>query len=269
MSATTPPAEVAAGHYAKKQLLSKARLIAWSHGSRFRVGLGLARRFAGTRVLDYGCGDGTLLALVMSEPARPASAVGCEIHPRLVDDCRSRLGHLAGLSFVAVNELDRPEHEGAYDAVFCMEVLEHVFDREPLLERFDRLLAPSGLLIVSVPVETGPALLVKQCARRVAGWRGIGDYPGQSPYTCRELCASLFAGRRQHITRPVHRGADGEPFHDHKGFNWRVLSEELKRRFVLEQTFGSPMRWLPVSLSSQVWFVLRKRSSVAGNESIR
>ncbi len=255
----SPPAEVAQGHYARKQLLSKAWLISWSHRSRFSIGLRLARRFAGKRLLDYGCGDGTLLGLLVGEPERPILAVGAEVNALLTADCRTRLGHLPGLSFVTVDELDSREHQGAYDAVFCMEVLEHVLDRAPMLERFERLLAPGGELVISVPVETGPALAVKQLARRVAGWRGIGDYPGQSPYTFREFWASVFAGRRTRIARTVHRNADGSPFHDHKGFNWMTLREELKECFVLEETFGSPLRWLPVSLSSQVWFRLRKR----------
>ena len=260
MSITSPPPEVARGHFARKQLLSKAWLISWSHRSRFDVGLRLARRFAGRRVLDYGCGDGTLLALLMADPARPARAVGCEIHASTVQECRSRLGSLDGLSFSLVEELDVAEHAEAYDAIFCMEVLEHVVDRGPLMARFDRLLAPGGALVVSVPVETGPALAVKQVARRLAGWRGIGDYPGQNPYTHRDFWASVFAGRRPHMVRPIHGVSEGTPYHCHKGFNWMVLREELKRRFVLEECFGSPVRWLPVSLSSQAWFVLRRRS---------
>ncbi len=58
------------GHYAKKQLLCKDWLIAWSHRSRFQMGLGLAREFSGKRVLDYGCGDGTFLAMLMSDAMR-------------------------------------------------------------------------------------------------------------------------------------------------------------------------------------------------------
>jgi hypothetical protein len=137
-----------------------------------------------------------------------------------------------------------------------MEVLEHVVSLEPVIERLWRLLADSGTLIVSVPVETGVPLLVKQMARRVAGWRGIGDYPGTSPYTTREYCVSVFAGRRPHLARPIYGGET--PFHDHKGFNWMALRARLEERFVLEQTLASPMRWLGPHLATQVWFVLKK-----------
>jgi hypothetical protein len=140
-----------------------------------------------------------------------------------------------------------------------MEVLEHVVALDTIVDRLWRLLADAGTLLVSVPVETGLPLLVKQAARRVAGWRGIGDYPGTSPYTWREYGKSVCAGERQHLTRPVH-GTDGPtPFHDHKGFNWMALRARVRTRFVLDRTVASPLPWLGPHLATQVWFVLRKR----------
>ena len=248
------------GHYARKQIGCDSGLISWSHRRRFLVGVRLAQALAGQRVLDYGCGDGTFLALLMSSPARPKTATGAEIDARLVEQTRARFQGVAGLGFVHNDELERPGHTGAYDGVVCMEVLEHVVDRERALALFERLLAPGGMLLVSVPVETGLPLLVKQIMRRIAGWRGLGDYPGTSGYTTRELMASVFAGPRQHITRPLHRQADGFESHDHKGFNWMLLREQIRARFDLLQTLSSPVAWLPPHLGSQAWFVARKRS---------
>jgi SAM-dependent methyltransferase len=252
------PQTVSEGHYARKQIFSRDWLIAWSHRSRFDVGLRVARRLAARRVLDYGCGDGSFLAMLMDGEAAPREAVGAELSDGLVEDCRRRHGAREGLHFICVEELSACEHEGAYDLVVCMEVLEHVIEVEPLLEHLARLVAPGGRLVVSVPVETGLPLLVKQFERRVAGWRGIGDYPGTSPYTARELCAATFTGRRQHIERPVHTNADGSRFHDHKGFNWMRMRETLARRFNIETTLASPLTWLPPHLASQAWFVLRE-----------
>lgn len=247
------------GHYARKQIFCRDRLISWSHRSRFEIGLDLARQFAGKRILDYGCGDGTFLGMLMPSSERPSKAIGAETQLATVKDCRARFGSAEGLGFVEISELDSPGHKNAYDALFCMEVLEHVIDVEPLLDLFERLLAPDGKLLISVPVETGLPLIVKQTVRRVAGWRGIGDYPGTGSYTMRELAAGVFAGRRQHITRPVLDDGGGMAFHDHKGFNWMALRESLTRRFVIEQTLSSPVAWLTPHLASQVWFVARRR----------
>jgi SAM-dependent methyltransferase len=250
------------GHYAKKQLHSQSRLIAWSHRSRFETGLRLSARFAGQRLIDYGCGDGTFLALLMDRPGAPASAVGADLDDGQVNDCRARFGFDPRLSFVRIDKLNPVEHPADFDGLVCMEVLEHVIDWAPLFDRWRWLVRPGGTILVSVPVETGPALALKQAARRVAGWRRIGDYPGIAPYTWGEYLRSLFAGEMQHIDRPVHPSPDGGGSYCHKGFNWLVLRAALARLFVLEQTLSSPLAWLPPGLGSQVWFVLRNRESI-------
>ena len=84
------------GHFARKQIFCKDRLIAWAHRSRFEIGLELARDCAGQRVLDYGCGDGTFLALLMEQQAAPAVAIGAELGADGVRDCQARLGNKAG-----------------------------------------------------------------------------------------------------------------------------------------------------------------------------
>ncbi len=245
-----------AGHYARKQIFCKDWLIAWTHRSRFATGVRLAQRFRGQRVLDYGCGDGTFLAMLCSGADRPAEAVGVELDAFQIDDCRARLGQLQGLSFEPIASLDTAAQSGRFDAVICMEVLEHVVDLETVITRLWWALAPGGTLIVSVPVETGVPLLIKQAARRVAGWRGLGDYAHTTGYTPAEYWAGLTAGRTQHMPRPQY--GDETPFHDHKGFNWMSLREKLRRRFTLEETLASPIAWLGPHLASQVWFVMRK-----------
>ena len=244
------------GHYAAKQIFCKDRLIAWSHRRRFDTGLALARAFRGRRLLDYGCGDGTFLAMLLAANDRPAQAVGAELDEYQVNDCRTRLGDRAGLSFLSIDSLDVAAHRGRYDAVVCMEVLEHVVEVDVVIDRLWRLIAEDGTLLVSVPVETGLPLLVKQGARRIAGWRGLGDYPGTSPYNWREYCASVFAGSTPHLTRPVYGGET--PFHDHKGFNWMALRDRLARCFVIDRVVASPLPWLGPHLATQVWFVARK-----------
>ncbi len=259
-SATPMDEAVKQGHYARKQLFCKSGLISWSHRRRFETGLALVRARAGKRILDYGCGDGTFLALLLDSLDAPPSAVGAELDPRMVVDCQQRLGKRPGLKFISLAELDGPKHTGSYDSIICMEVLEHVVQLEQVFAQLQRLLAPAGFLFISVPVETGLPLLIKQAGRTVAGWRGLGDYPGTSSYTFGEWCRSLWAGREQHIPRLRHGQVDGFEFHDHKGFNWRTMRARVTEQFELLQTSASPITWLPPGLASQVWFVARKRA---------
>ncbi len=247
---------ISAGHYARKQLFSRDKLVRWSHSRRFKTGTSLAREFRGKRVLDFGSGDGTFLALTMMTDDAPSVAAGAELTREVVDECRRRYRSEPRLQFFRIDELDAQSPAQTYDAVFCMEVLEHVVDWEPELARMERLLAPGGKLIVSVPVETGLPVLVKQTVRKVAGWRKVGHYPGTSSYSWSELISAVVAGNRQHLVRPVFETGSG-PAHDHKGFNWMVLRDRLRRQFVLERVVASPFSWLGPRLATQVWFVCR------------
>ncbi|MBX3745737.1 MAG: class I SAM-dependent methyltransferase [Verrucomicrobiae bacterium] len=241
------------GAFARKQMGSRSRLIAWSHAARFRTALELSREFAGKRVLDYGCGDGTYLALLMESGQAPREAVGAEVAGDLIESNRRRFGGREGLSFVRVDELDSGAWEGAFDAVVCMEVLEHLPDFEVCLASFERWLASGGTLLVSVPVEIGASAVIKQAVRTLNGWRGVGDYPGTTPHTAGELWRAVWAGEAQHVERPLHRSALGPLLHDHKGFNWKRLRAAMRRRFRVGPVRTSPVRWLPAFVASQVW----------------
>ncbi len=245
------------GHYAKKQLFSKAGIISWSHRRRFQIGLELGRQFAGQCVLDYGCGDGTFLAMLLASGSPPEMAVGSELLKPTVEECQSRLG-TPNLQFVLVDDL---EDTGTFEGIFCMEVLEHIVEPDAILQRLERRLAPHGKLLISVPVEIGLPLMFKQVIRRVAGWFHIGDYPGIQPYTAAEIMAGVFAGPRQHLQRPVVSNQWGLSFPDHKGFNWRAFRNILAQRFEIDRIVGSPLSWLPPQLGSQVWFVLSKKTA--------
>jgi SAM-dependent methyltransferase len=257
------------GFYAQKQINSRSRLIAWSHRGRFATSLRLAREVAGARALDYGCGDGTFLGLLMNGEPAPRLAVGAELTTSIVADCRERFKAQNGLHFMLIEDLERPAHQGAYDVVYCMEVLEHVIDPAAMLDAFERLLAPGGTLVISVPIETGIPVVAKQLVRRIAGWRGIGHYPGTTAYTPIEMLRSVFARSTQHITRPVHTREDGSAFHDHKGFNWRVLRRLVSARFDLLRESTSPVQWLGPHLGTQRWLIARKRAALLEHSSPR
>jgi 2-polyprenyl-3-methyl-5-hydroxy-6-metoxy-1,4-benzoquinol methylase len=259
---TQPDADrIAEGEYARKQLSGRAGLIGWSHERRFLAARRMVAPFAGRRLLDYGCGDGTFLAQV--HDLCPA-ATGVEVDDVLVRDARARFAAVRGLDFVHTAELDSLP-AGAFGVVTCMEVLEHCTPEsvDGVVAQIRRLAARDAAIIVSVPVETGPALLVKQAARAAAGARGISGYQDREHYRPGELARMLVAGRGTAIDRPVYETAfaDGSPnrYHGHKGFNWRALAARLERDFVLERTRFSPLPLLGPLLNSQAWMLCRPR----------
>ena len=262
-SKTSPIADadpLRSGEYARKQLFGRG-LIGWSHARRFGAARRMVQPYAGATLLDYGCGDGTFLALVRD--LFPHS-VGAEIDQALVEDARRRFGERDGLRFIHTDEVAALP-DGGFGVVTCMEVLEHCTPEaaEGVIARMRRLVAPDGVVIVSVPVETGAALLVKTAARAVAGLRGVSGYQDREHYTAGELARMVFAGPGTAIHRPVYetRFPNGAPnrYHGHKGFNWRRLAARLQRDFHLRETRFSPVPVLGGLINSQAWFICSPR----------
>jgi len=245
------------GHYARKQLFSRNRILQWSHRSRFEMARRMVEPYAGGRLLDYGCGDGTFLAMVHDLFPR---ATGAEIDSSRVEECRTRLHAFPAINFALTSDLARPEHDGAYDIVLCTEVLEHCLDIavEAALDDLSRAVSPTGTVIVSVPVEIGPALAVKQIVRSIAAWQRLGDYEHREKYRLQEFRTMLMANENAQIERPIYTRSMGPnaevKFHGHKGFNWQSLESKIRRRFKIRKIHFSPDgvgKWF----ASQVWFV--------------
>ena len=242
------------GDYARKQIFCRSRIVAWSHGSRFALARRLVEPAAGGRLLDYGCGDGTFATMVH---ARFRETLGVDIDPGQLRECAARLGRLPGVRFALSRDLAPAEQSGRWDVVTCMEVLEHclVDERRRIVRELARLVAPRGLVVISVPLEVGPSVVGKQFFRALAGLRRLGDYAHRERYAPLELLRSA-AGRP--VPRIVFEGTgpDGPyEFHGHKGFDYRELEVDVRETFADVRRLFTPIRALGALLNSQVWFV--------------
>jgi 2-polyprenyl-3-methyl-5-hydroxy-6-metoxy-1,4-benzoquinol methylase len=241
------------GDYARKQIFCRSRVVAWSHGSRFDLARRLATPTAGGRLLDYGCGDGTFLAMV---PEAFSESAGVDVDPAQIAECAARLGQLRGVSFGLTRDLANAP-SGAWDVVTCMEVLEHCLEteRRRVVGELARLVRPTGRVVVSVPIEVGPSVAGKQFFRALAGLRRLGDYAHRERYSAGEMLRSI-AGRG--VGRVVFEGegaAGPYHYHGHKGFDFRVLARELAERFTIERRLFTPLPITGPLLNSQAWFV--------------
>lgn len=113
---------------------------------RYEKALALAELAPSARVLDIGCKDGRLLEIIRG--THPAiDYVGIDISTNNIERCRER--H-TGATFVA-GTLDELTPQRGFDAIFALEVLEHVPNPAGFLDQIRALLAPGGALILSVP----------------------------------------------------------------------------------------------------------------------
>jgi SAM-dependent methyltransferase len=232
--------------------------VAWSHGSRFDLARRLVAAAEGGRLLDYGCGDGTFVAMVH---AGFAESCGADVEPDQIAACRARLGDLPGVTFAMTRDLGAV-HDHAWTVVTCMEVLEHCLEpeRRRILTELGRLCAPGGLVIISVPIETGPSLVGKQFFRAVAGLRGFGDYAHRERYSLLEMVRGTAGLAVPRVVYSGHGVTGPFSYYGHKGFEWRDVQREIAERLTIERRTFSPLPWAGALLNSQVWFICRPRT---------
>ncbi|TLY51412.1 MAG: bifunctional 2-polyprenyl-6-hydroxyphenol methylase/3-demethylubiquinol 3-O-methyltransferase UbiG [Gammaproteobacteria bacterium] len=124
----------------------------------------IAERMAlkGARVLDVGCGGG-----ILSEALATAGAdvTGIDLAPRVLEVARLHLhesNHQIDYREISVEAL-AAEMPAAFDAISCMEMLEHVPDPGSVVQSCATLLKPGGRLFLSTlnrtPLAFGAAIV--------------------------------------------------------------------------------------------------------------
>jgi SAM-dependent methyltransferase len=231
--------------------------VAWSHGSRFDLARRLVAAGQGGRLLDYGCGDGTFVAMVH---AGFTESRGVDVEPDQIAGCRQRLGDLPGVSFAMTRDLGESAR-GAWTVVTCMEVLEHCLEpeRQRIVAELGQLCAPGGLIVISVPIETGPSVVGKQFFRAIAGLRGFGDYAHRERFSALEMVRAAAGFAVPRVQYEGHGAAGSFAYYGHKGFEWRDVQGEIAERLVIERRTFTPLPCAGSVLNSQVWFICHPR----------
>ena len=103
----------------------------------------------GARLLDLGCGQGLLAALLRADgTARPSSYRGIELMARDVERARRALGEDCGVVQGDVRTADY----GSADTIVVLDVLHYMSatDQDRVLARIRESLSPGGLLLLRV-----------------------------------------------------------------------------------------------------------------------
>ncbi len=111
------------------------------------------RPLAGLQVLDIGCGGGILCEAMAKAGAK---VTGIDAEQEAIQTAQEHAKNNELLITYACTPVEN--YEGSqYDAITCMEMLEHIEHPEVLMENCKRLLKPGGYLFLSTISRTAKA----------------------------------------------------------------------------------------------------------------
>lgn len=177
--------------------------------ARLTAVLGAIGPVAGLRVLDLGCGKGRF--------ALPLAARGAEVVG--VDLSRAMLAHANGIDRAQASARSLPFADATFDALFAVEVLEHVGDPGPALREARRVLRPGGRLAIVdknlLACDARRPWLPSAALKWVDERRGLWMYPAGGPVRERWFVpgrlrraierAGFVAGRPEFLLTPDER----------------------------------------------------------------
>lgn len=121
------------------------------HTTRFRE-IGRFIPLTKGKILDIGCADGTFTKVILGN-SKAKTIVGVDVLSSSVAYAKKRFARSKKLSFKVADAHRLPFLNREFDAVFCLEVLEHVENPDVVLSEIHRVLKNNGYVIVLVPSE--------------------------------------------------------------------------------------------------------------------
>lgn len=233
---------VATTRYEKNQNFNG--ITKFIHSGRYTSLLRLAGELSATikdrpmRALEIGCGPGTAVGALLD--AHECDYLGIDLDASFVDAARGYHGHRPNCRFVQADAADPSHYQpDSADIVFALETLEHIPEDAVvrIVENVCRIVRPK-LFVVTVPVEVGPAVWVKNLGSAMMGYkRGSGNF--------RE---TLWAGLYQMDRIPTHTVW-------HIGFDWRWLAQTIRHNAPIREVSSLPFSWLPRWLAPNMLMV--------------
>jgi SAM-dependent methyltransferase len=219
--------------YEEQTVNSSNPLARLAHRSRMSVALQLTNRLCpgGATVVDFGAGPGRFLH-ELGKSRHDLHLVG---HDPFVTPAFPGIEYVASLAKV---------DDASVDVLTAFEVCEHLDEHEivQLLVDAERIMKPDAILIISVPIMYGAAVIPKVLNWM---WRNRTMAVG---YNVNEILLSMIGAR---VPRPSNRRET------HKGFDFRALRETIGTHFSIVHVRHSPIPQMPWWLNSQYFMICR------------
>lgn len=253
------------GNYASKQIFSKNFFLSFSHQRRFKLAKKIATKYMNKEsgnVLDYGCGDGTFLHEICTFFQ---SKTGCDISPLQILENTKRFQSEDSIDFIEIAHLNTLDKK--FNFLSCQEVLEHCTDEDIkiIIETLIQFSSKDSTILLSVPIESGLTIIIKQFIRVIWGTITKNHYQYTERYTWKNLFKMVFASKDTIVPRNFHNVNINDEKHitcGHYAFNWKKLKYIIEQQLDIKETYYSPINFLGPLVNSQVFMIctLKKKS---------
>ncbi len=192
------------------------------HRRRYEVA---ARYVEGKHVLDVGCGEG-YGGDILAE--RAAHVTGIDVSEQAIAHAAAKYGR-PNLEFRRMSAERLLFEDNSFDAVVCLELIEHAKDHVAVMHEIRRVLKPGGVLILSTPnkrvVSPGSPTPLNEYHVREFGIREL-----------RELCSRYFAD--------VELFTQENPFAaSRRVLGWAMLLDFLRLRKLFPRSSRERLKW--------------------------
>lgn len=224
--------------YGKQTVDHPNPIARFAHRRRLKKSMRLVTPFLGKSavLLDYGCGEGRFLNdIALDIRGQKPDVVLLGYDPYMT-------AQYAGYRIICDQTTITTQ---SVTILTCLEVCEHLTDSEmqEFVDFAKNVLAPNGRLLVSVPIMTGPAVLLKELIRSI-------HFRRRSDMTGSELFKAAFLGV------PARRADNIKT--SHRGFDWRVTQQTLLQNFRCVNIEFSPLPFKNPYGQSQVLMLFQK-----------
>ena len=130
----------------------KNNIRKYVHLTRFREVGKLIEKTSG-KVLDIGSADGMFTKVILDKTGAQ-EIIGIDVLKSSVSWANRHWGKVNKMKFMVADAHKLPFNKNSFDAVFALEVLEHVYEPVKVLTEIKRVLKKNGYIVFLVPAET-------------------------------------------------------------------------------------------------------------------
>ena len=130
----------------------------------------ILNNYKNAKILDFGCGSG-ILSYLLGNKHHEVLAYDIIIEPLNMIKEKLEFGDNITVSDLPLEKII-DSNRNSFDCIVALDVLEHIDDLSPYIEKFKLLLKENGQVIFSGPTEN----ILYKLGRKIAGKDYSGDY---------------------------------------------------------------------------------------------